>query len=412
MKTIDQRVTKARSSLIMGHPFFGALALYLQIKEDETIQDMETDGRTLSYAPSFLDKVTEKELEAVIARCVTCCAYSYMTRRGNRDSQLWNDACHYSVNRDLERAGFRLPQGSLTDPRFDRMSAEEIFACLKREKEQAQKPQGSSQGGGNGSQGSGMPQSSQGPSQGPQNGNGGPSDIGRAGKIKDAAKPGSGQAAGIEGEWKIYVRQAMAVEKAKGCGNIPAELQRMFDEIKRPLVDWRETLRRFIDDRTRIEFSWTKPNKRMLGAGYVIPGIVPDGLNQIGIVIDTSGSIDKESLSRFMSEVQAAMDDGATKRVIIISCDTMVKSPAEFELGDQIKYQPVGGGGTRFAPAIDWFVRKHPDIAALIYFTDLDCSDFGEEPWIPLLWIAHGPANVIRDRTTGVPFGEVVPLVD
>jgi predicted metal-dependent peptidase len=371
-------MTKGRASLLAKHPFWGSLALHLALKEDPECATMWTDGKYLGYSPAFLDKLTEREVVAVLAHEVSHCAYGHMARRGNRDGSLWNEACDYAINYDLIRAGFKLPEPHLNDPKYHGMSAEEIYADLKKR----------------GKEGQGA-------------------DPGMCGEIRDAA-PAHEKAkiSHIDAEWKVRVRQAIAAQAAASAGNIPENLKRIFDDIKKPYVDWRDMLRRFIDSTARVEYSWSRPNKRMLGQGYIIPGMIPDGVNEIGVVVDTSGSIDKNALARFSAELGAALDTGMTKKIVVIYCDTDVKGKQEFELGDMLKLNPVGGGGTRFSPALEWFAKNEPNVSALIYFTDLECSDFGKEPWVPLMWLGYGRTPNLKRLAANVPFGETVFLAD
>lgn len=379
MTEIDPRITKARTALVMEHPFWGALALYLKPVEDPTCDTMWTDGERLGYNLQFLDTLTELQLKGVIAHEVSHCAYRHHTRRGDRDGQLWNEACDYAINPDLFQANFELPADVLNDARFYGMSAEEIYAVLERENP----PEGRKSGKGS---------------------NG-------CGEVRDAAKPGEpAKAKQADEDWEVRVRQAVAAELARGAGLVPGNLKRLFDTLRTSTVDWREVLRRFIDEKNRVDYSWQRPNRRLIGSGYILPGQVADGINHIGVMIDSSGSIDEKALSRFMAELQAALDDGSVEKVTVLSCDTRVHNHAEFNHGDQLSFVPEGGGGTRFSPAFEWFEKNNEDTAALIYFTDLDCSDFGKEPQFPVLWLAYGQANTIRERMKRVPWGETVLL--
>lgn len=386
-----KRMIKARTSLLQTQPFWGTLALYLQLIETPEVETMSTNGTYLKFNPIFVMSLTEKELIGVLAHEVSHNAYLHHTRRGKRDPEMWNEAADYAINRDLSKANFILPEDRLEDARFDGMTAEEIYSVLKQEKQQQPLPQ-------SGGAGSGGDK---------------PKDKGRCGWVEDAAPPGNEAAiAKAEGEQRVRVMQAMGVEKGKNAGNLPAHLARMAETVRSRPEDWRAILRRFIDEKSRVNYSWSRPNKRLLGHGFVFPGTVPDGLNHIGMVVDTSSSIDKRALGVFLNQLQAAADDGATRKITIICCDTAVKAWYDFEEGDRIKFEIVGGGGTRFSPALAWFEKHEPGIAALIYFTDLDCSDYGPEPWVPVIWAAYGPADKIRQRRKKVPFGEVIHLID
>lgn len=387
--TIDPRISKARSALVMRQPFFGTLALYLRPVADATCETMATDGETLFYNPAFLDTLSPDELKGVVAHEVLHCAYRHHTRRGHRENALWNKAADYVINRDLDAAGFTLPDDALRDARFGDLGAEQIYRVLddERQKQKEEQPGGDQGGAGNGD---------------PQ-----PSDPGKCGEVRDAAPSSSpGAIAEQEAQWDNRIRQALNVAKASNAGTVPGALQRLAASNAASRVDWRETLRRFVDGRARTDTSWTRPDRRYLSAGFILPGRVVDGLNHIAICVDNSGSIDDRALSRFVAEIQVAVDEGAAEQVTVIYCDTAVNKVAEFTRGDEFKIDANGGGGTRFSPAIAWVAENAGDVSALIYFTDMQCDDFGEAPACPVLWAAYGDAR----RRSAAPFGETVEI--
>jgi predicted metal-dependent peptidase len=229
--------------------------------------------------------------------------------------------------------------------------------------------------------------------------------FGNCGAVMDAAESPADMAA-VEAEWEARVRQAINVA-VKQAGNVPGYLQRIIDELNASRVDWKDVLRRFIDSRSRTDSTWSRPNRRMLHSGIVLPSMIVDGINHLGVVVDTSGSISDAILAAFAAELQAAIDEGACDRVTVVYCDAQVQGVQNFERGDEIKLTPEGGGGTDFAPALAWFVENEPDVSALIYFTDL-YGNFGEEPEVPVLWAAFGDPRTIARMN--VPFGELVHI--
>lgn len=452
--TIDKRVTRARSALIQHQPFFGTLALYLIVEERPDVLTMATDGTHLFYAPKFLDTITPDELKGVVVHEVFHCALKHPLRRKGRDPERWNIACDYALNLDVIAAGFKLPKGALLDQRYKGMCAEEIYALLPNPPQQPQGGQCSQQGqgqgqGGAGQQGQagqqpGQPGQGQNPSAGSNTGNpsqgqagqraGNPNQTGQNpasglpnaagtgtgngptpcpwGQVLDAPEASSpGKTGEAEAEWGRRVRQALNVAAAHNEGRVPGFLEELVKETGKPKIDWREQLQRFINSRNRFTHSWSRPNRRMLSLGYHTPGQVPDGMNKLGIVVDTSLSIDTELLTQFIAELKAAMDEGAAEEVVIVHCDTQVQKVERFSQGEEISIVPVGRGGTMFSPALKWFEENEPDVAALIYFTDLICSDYGPEPGMPLLWAGYGLEPTLSRFASKVPFGEVIKVV-
>ena len=106
-------VELARTRLIVSQPFFGTLALNLEMVEvDEKhpqIQTMATDGQRLYFNPKFVTGLGEEELKGVNAHEVMHCALKHMSRRGHRDPYRYNVAADFRINFDLVEAGFKLP---------------------------------------------------------------------------------------------------------------------------------------------------------------------------------------------------------------------------------------------------------------------------------------------------------------
>jgi predicted metal-dependent peptidase len=433
-----ERMISARTGLIMLQPFYGTLALHMQFVERSDIETMMTNGTEIFYSPAFVETLSDPELIAVLAHEVSHCAYKHHTRRNGRDMDLWNDAGDYIVNRDLKRAMFVLPQGALLDKRFDDCSTEEAYTMLMCEQEQQQQQQSAQQArdegeGDDSSQdqgGSSQPDdsedeqdddtedaegegneeqddenSSQNASEASTGGDTQqqpPRDRGKCGTVVDAAEQGSeGETAEKDAEWDVLVRQALNVAAAQTAGTIPGHLQRLAEAIREPKEDWREVLRRFIDSTTRFDYSFSRPNRRFLHEKIIYPGKVPDGMNHLGIGIDVSGSISQHMLEQFISEVQAALNEGVADKVTIVYCDAAVQLVEEYISGDTIVPKIVGGGGTAFYPVLDHFADS--DIAALVYFTDLE-GTHGPEPLLPVLW-----ANFASNKIVA-PYGETIEI--
>ena len=123
----------------------------------------------------------------------------------------------------------------------------------------------------------------------------------------------------------------------------------------------------------------------------------------LGAHTPTSASLDDGSLSRLLSELNAIIDYVAPERVDCIACDTRVRGSQSFDRGDWLGRDGwlAGGGGTRFSPAL---AAVAPDVQAIVYLTDGECSDYGPPPHAPIIWATVG------NRDHRPPFGDVVHL--
>jgi predicted metal-dependent peptidase len=234
------------------------------------------------------------------------------------------------------------------------------------------------------------------------------------GEILDAVpEADAGSLAEQEADWDVRVRQAVNVA-AKTAGTVPGFLAPIVEQNKEAKHDWRQELRRFIDPSQRKEYSWSRPNRRFLSAGLILPGFVSDGVNHLAWIVDTSSSIDLEALARASAEGQAGLDEGAVDKITVVYCDAAVQRVDAFFPGDLIEFKPVGRGGTKFAPAFEWLKDNEPGISGAVYVTDLDVysSDFGDEPPFPVLWAVHGDPRERTQRMANVPFGECIEIAE
>src|SRR5271170_4462247 len=129
------RIQKARTSLILEHPFFGSLLFRLKGRECRSIPTMATDGVSLYYNPDFVETLNAATLAGTLAHEVMHPALHHHVRRSGRDPKRWNQACDFAINPLLLDAGLSLPDGVLIDNRFRGMSSEQIYNLLESESE-------------------------------------------------------------------------------------------------------------------------------------------------------------------------------------------------------------------------------------------------------------------------------------
>lgn len=384
MTAIDN-ITKARSKLILQQPFFGCLALFLTPEEQEGLDTMATDGKTLFFDPVWPTTLSEQELMGVLAHEVMHVALEHPIRRGNRNQKLWDMACDYAINPELLASGFQLPADRMVRDDFKGLSAESIYAQLEAE----QPPENEDQGN--------------------QQGNGSQNDPGGCGAVRDAA-PQHDVAAqeAMRADIQAKVRQAAMLARKAAGGDLGEGVERLIEEITRPRIDWRDILHQFINDRVEQDYSWQRPNRRYMQHGIIVPDLVADGISHVVVAVDTSGSINGRALAAFTAEISEACETGALSQLTVIHADTRVQKVEDFEGGDPVSIKPKGGGGTNFVQTFQWIEEHASDAAAVIYFTDLEVRSFGEEPHCPVLWAVWGDERRFDDLSSRTPFGEPI----
>ena len=260
----SRRIQKARTALVLDHPFFGALLFRLKDCECRSIQTMATDGVALYYNPDFVETLNAATLAGTLAHEVMHPALHHQVRRSGRDPKRWNMACDYAINPLLVDAGLNLPEGVLLDNRFRGMSAEQIYNVL--DSEAAQDSGSEDEEGELGADKSNAEESPASEANEPS----APMTQGGIGQVLDAPAPDKETPAIEEQvrEWNIAVNQATTI--AKHAGKIPAGLNRTLEGASEAAVNWRELLRRFWSESIPADYSWMRPNRRHIWTGLYL----------------------------------------------------------------------------------------------------------------------------------------------
>ena len=168
-------------------------------------------------------------------------------------------------------------------------------------------------------------------------------------------------------------------------------------------MDWRELLQQQIESTVKSDFTWSRPSRRSWHMDAVMPGMKPGEQIDVVIGIDTSGSITDTDLKIFLSEIQGIMDSFPAYKIHVISFDTEVYNPVQYDsdnLDSMIDYNPAGGGGTDFDAIFDYLKRVGNVPKRLICFTDgYPCGSWGDADYCDTMFVIHG------STTIEAPFG-------
>jgi predicted metal-dependent peptidase len=256
---IEKKIVRARTSLVLDHPFFASLALRLVLKEDRHCETAWIDGRVLAYNPDYVQLLPMDELTGLCAHIVMHPACGHHKHRKGRDPNLWNRACDYAINWILLEAGITLPEGYLDHPRYRHKSADEIYHLLQqREGASAARTAASGIAGGEGmrTDSKGKAQTSTSVRQSAEvagdsadddssereeielNEYTSTGDPGKAGEVRDSQAEAGNESWQPEDEpdWQIAISQA--ANHAKSIGKLPGVLERLVHDILEPKVDW------------------------------------------------------------------------------------------------------------------------------------------------------------------------------
>lgn len=363
---------KARTRLLLNHPFFGTLVCSTPIVEDRSVPTAATDMTSIFYNPDFFGSISTDEVLGVMAHEIMHIVLKHGLRREGRNPKLWNYACDYAINPVLIDSGFKLPDGCLLDAKYCGLSAEVIYEQLQQQ--QNQKPK------------SGQPQPGEG------DGDGG-NPLGQ--DLKEPTNMDGEAKARVERS--IQQRVAQAANMARMAGKVPAGLERLIDGILNPEVPWQTLLRDYMTRITHDNESWSRRNRRF---NVYLPARHNQRMGEIIIIGDTSGSISAAELNKVAAEVNAISDAVQPERIRVLWADTKVQREEVFEPGETITLSPTGGGGTDMRVPLDHAEQFEPQVVVLV--TDGYTPWPQVEPPYPLIVCCTTPAKV--------PVGQVVRI--
>jgi predicted metal-dependent peptidase len=392
-RDIREKLITARVGLLLRASFFGNLATRLKlVNADEWCPTAATDGRNFYYNSRFVDMLKPKEVEFLFGHEVLHCVYDHFGRRGDRDPMLFNIANDYCVNGDLKkhRVGeFITSVPCLYDSKYEGMASEEIYDILYENAEKIDISQlidkmldehldGEGTGEGSGEEGDGK-----------ESGKGRPKlSAEEKQKIKD--------------EIKEAVLAAAAA--SDGAGNLPAGVKRIIEDMTAPKMNWRELLRMQLESTIKSDYTWMRNSRRGWHMDAVMPGMKLDPMIDIAVSIDASGSMQDRMLKDFLAEVAGIMEQFPNYRIHVLSFDTQVYNPQQFDsenLEDITGYEIMGGGGTEFDCVFQYFKDNEIEPKRHIMFTDgYPCGSWGDEQYCDTVFIMHGTTSIVP------PFGQ------
>lgn len=180
----------------------------------------------------------------------------------------------------------------------------------------------------------------------------------------------------VEGKIKHALRKASnkADGSPNGWGNIPSELREEIRAYAFGSVDWKAVLRNFCGNLRTGERS--RSIKRIdRRAPYMHPGLKRGRNPSVVVLVDQSGSVSDEVLSRFFGAL-----DGLSRKMTfdVVPFDHTVASDDKFEWkrGQKPPLARVRGGGTSFDAAIEYVndPRNRGKWEGAIMLTDGECS--------------------------------------
>ncbi|GAA1677622.1 hypothetical protein GCM10009745_21330 [Kribbella yunnanensis] len=367
---------------VSSYPLLGALAATMTIVAEAELArgwDIQVAAVNAAVGEIYvnpLTSLTQNEWRFVMAHEMLHAALRHGERVGGRDPYLWNVAADLVINGWLLEMGVgTMPDGALYDPALKGMSAEEVYdrvaTDLRRYRKLATL------------RGTGL------------------------GDVLGHPLPHTGEAARGAGLDDIY-RRALNTGLAyhdPSRGLLPAGLVEEIRALEHPPLSWDAQLARWFEEhvpaveRTR---TYARASRRQDSTPDIPrPGwIRPVELQQLptyGVVLDTSGSMDRMLLGKALGAIASYSRARDVPAARVIYCDAAAYDAGYVPVDDIAgRVQVRGRGGTLLQPGVDLLERA---------------DDFPATG--PILLITDGYCDVVRlrrDHAWLLPRGATLPF--
>ena len=380
MHNLDKKLSQAKAKLLVQYPYFGTLASKLILVKNDDIESYKSDGVRLEYNDEYLAGLEISELEFVFANGAMHASLAHEKRQNNRSGWLWQMATDMAINDMLVTNGLDMPYGTQYRKRFAGMYAEEIYTELKadilREDDNLEYEADNAD------------------------------DVEDKDTKQEQDTEKGRQEISEQLKEEILQEQLLAeeaislLEREFKKGEAPRSIERFFKLDFVGKIDWREELKSALDRYFRDDYTLLPPSKKLLSYGIYLPSSISQTFRLV-IAVDSSGSVDEDLLSDFLSEVNFLMSLVQNYQIELLVCDDKINSHKTFYSGDTLEVALKGGGGTDFRPVFKYVADEFDDVKLLLYFTDLEGLFPNEEVEYAVKWVT-------KNKKVSPPFGEII----
>lgn len=367
--TAEQKIEKAHVSILQSKKFcfFAGMTMVGKVFVSDEIPTALTNGRDIWYGRAFIDSLNQKQVLFVVLHELSHMAWRHLSvwrHLYEKDPMLANAACDYVINlqlldQDPQETEIQFPTDAdgnrmgLIDEKYRGWDSKQVFDDLMQECEGDGEEEGEEGGGGD--------QEAEGGNEGHGNPGGDKPNKGKKGRSRSEISKKQFDEHDWENSKKLTDKEKQdlegritrALQQGKQLiGKMGGNMDRNLAELVQPEVDWRDVLRDLVKNicKGSGDSSWRRFSRRHLGADIYLPQNIDYRVGWVVDGTDTSGSIDGEILTKFMSEVKSICNEVMPEGLHHLYWDTQVAghetySQAEYDQIDKVT-KPRGGGGT------------------------------------------------------------------
>ncbi|MDO5691238.1 MAG: hypothetical protein Q4G70_02005 [Pseudomonadota bacterium] len=352
---------RARDWFIGSYPLLGSMVAAFTFIEDAElcrreevmVAAVDEQLRTIYLNPAAALGVDETRF--VIAHEVLHVALRHGARCQGREPFLWNVACDFVINDWLIQMQVGAPPaiGLLHDLALRGLSAEEVYDRLARDLRRMRKLCTLA-----GYQGD---------------------------MLRRRLSPERAPFTDLDAFCREQLGKGLLLHQQQGRGLLPAALLEEINAVLQPAIPWEVQLARWFDHHfppIDTRRSYARLSRRQSATPDIPrPRVVHDENHRdgrtFGVVLDTSGSMDRHALARALGAIASYAEAKEVPAVRLVCCDAapydMGYLPASEIAG---RVQLKGRGGTVLQPAVDLLqaAADFPRDGPLLIITDGECD--------------------------------------
>lgn len=376
--------------------FIVNVLLNLPREASDKIESFELEGVNLKFNPQFVMDKSDKEVQFSLMHVTWHIPFFDAIRaQGKEDKDLWNQACdHYNniMIQDDKSNGVDVPEWATMDTKFRGKEKDDIYQLLVQEAEQNNDDDG--QGENNDPLSGDLGGSSQGEGEGDQDG-----DSDGQGNQPQMTQEQMQQ---MQREMESIVQQSAMQSKMAG-GPVPSEIEQYLEELYNPKLPWERILAKYMDDYSTDDYSYQKVNKKFFPHGILLPTTFSEGLGEIVIANDESGSVSDEEYKTYLGAIHDIHERLNPAGMHILNFTTHIVSEHKIEReGDISKINFRGCGGTDCRVVFDHIEKTGMKPQVLIIFSDMESPMPTKAPNYDTIWIS------VNNPRFKQPFGRCI----
>lgn len=352
---------KAKKWFLLHYPLLAALAASFDIIENvEICKSLMIDIAAVSEVDKKiyinpLANLNEQGMKFVIAHEILHVALNHSRRRSGRDHLIWNLACDFVINHWLVEMNIGIPpNGVYLDKELAYLSADEIYLKIAQDVKLKKKLMTF------------------------KDKNAGSSKSNKSCDILDYDETYFSEFADA---CKEALLRGYYLHESSGKGNLPASLIEEIKMINQPSIPWQVELAEWIAIHFPLEENkktYSRTSRRQSSTPDIPrPAYIKPEYNKTtrtyGVILDTSGSMDKNLLGKCLGAITSYSLAQEVKEVRLIFCDAKPYDegfvPIEM-LEHKVKVK--GRGGTVLQQAVNYLenIQDFPKTAPILILTD------------------------------------------